>query len=114
MAGQPLIVIAADDESTRSRLGADLSRRFGADYRLLCVGFDEAPGVLDGLADCEERVAAVIAEPMSNAGVEFLAGVRQQASGYAFCGDRGPLGQPMPPTAGHLVSVEHPVPVLSR
>ena len=76
MAGQPLIVIAADDESTRSRLGADLSRRFGADYRLLCVGFDEAPGLLDGLANREERVAAVIAEPRSNAGVEFLAGVR--------------------------------------
>ena len=31
------MLVAGDDESTRSRLGAHLSRRFGADYRLLCV-----------------------------------------------------------------------------
>jgi hypothetical protein len=71
MAGQPVILVAADDKSTRSRFGADLSRRFGADYRVFSVSFDEAPDALDRLADQEERVAAVIAEPMSNAGVEL-------------------------------------------
>ena len=82
MTAKSLILVAVDDESTRSQLGADLSRRFGGDYRLLSVSFDQAPGTLDRLADLGDRVAAVIAEPMSNhAGVEMLGGVRSRHLG---------------------------------
>ena len=45
------------------------------------MGFEEASEALDRLADREERVAAIIAEPMSNRGVELLAGVRSRHLG---------------------------------
>jgi thioredoxin reductase (NADPH) len=73
----PVLLVAADDPAVRRRLTRDLSRRFGADYRILAVtGTDHALRALDRL-DEGVKVAVAFADfrPSERMGSDLLSRV---------------------------------------
>src|SRR5215212_365109 len=76
----PSLIAVDDDAGARERIGAELSRRYGADYRITCAGSAEtAVDELRRIRQAGEDVALVLADPWlgeTTTGSELLSRVR--------------------------------------
>jgi thioredoxin reductase (NADPH) len=80
MPGAPVLLVVDDDRRARGVVEAELRKRYGADYQVICVGSaEDPPGVLAKLRDDERRVSIVLAgESVSQlTGTKLLARVRE-------------------------------------
>jgi len=71
----PVILLATPDDTSREVLGAELRRRYGADYEVVvCADYQHARAVLEGLRRWQRPVALVIAcyGPDDRDGLDFL------------------------------------------
>lgn len=74
------ILVVEDESEVRARIRGELDRRYGADYRVRCVG--SAEDALAGLRrwrEAGDRVALVLADQWmpGTSGMEFLAWARR-------------------------------------
>ncbi len=77
---RPVVLVVSADPAVREKLEGDLTRRFGAEARiLLAAGAAEGLATAEMLAEREEPVALVIADqcPPDASGVELLARVHK-------------------------------------
>ena len=73
--GDPVLLLATTDETSRGVLGSELRRRYGGDYEVVvCADYDHARAVLEGLRRWGRQVALVIAGygPDDRGGLDFL------------------------------------------
>ena len=76
MSPQPVIAVVIDQPDTRAALGADLRRRYGADYTILELGSEQVISVLSGVQSLAVVICTVeLAGRVT--GVELLGGVRR-------------------------------------
>jgi thioredoxin reductase (NADPH) len=76
MSPQPVIAVVIDQPDTRAALGADLRRRYGADYTTLELGSEQVISVLSGVQSLAVVICTVeLAGRVT--GVELLGGVRR-------------------------------------
>jgi thioredoxin reductase (NADPH) len=76
---RPVLLAVDDDREALARIEAELSRRYGADYRVVCMpSATEALTELEALRDSAEPVALVLADQRSGelSGTDLLARVR--------------------------------------
>ncbi|HTS97087.1 MAG TPA: hypothetical protein VMI33_10735 [Streptosporangiaceae bacterium] len=80
MPGAPVLLVVDDDQQAREVVEGELRKRYGADYRVICVGSaDDPPALLARLRDDQRLVSIVLAgESVSRqAGTALLARVRE-------------------------------------
>jgi thioredoxin reductase (NADPH) len=76
----PVLLVVDDDPRARGVVEAELRKRYGADYQVICVGFaDDPSGLLARLRDDRRLVSIVLAGQRMSAmtGTQFLAQVRE-------------------------------------
>jgi thioredoxin reductase (NADPH) len=60
---EPVVVAVDDDPTARQRLEGELTKRYGADYQVICIGSpDEAMQVLEDLREGGRAVSLVLAD----------------------------------------------------
>jgi thioredoxin reductase (NADPH) len=76
---KPRVLVVEDESEVRARIRGELERRYGADYRVRCVGSaTDALARLEGWRDAGDRVALVLADQWmpDMLGADFLACAR--------------------------------------
>ena len=72
---EPVMLLATSDPTTRTVIGAELRRRYGADYEVVvCADYAHARAILEGLRRWNRQVALVIGcyGPDDREGLNFL------------------------------------------